>query len=378
MSTPPTSLDPDALAASVEALPGVPQLRAAAGDVPIHLVGGAVRDLLHLVPPDLDVAVEGDPAPIARQLGGEVHAHERFGTVRTVVEGRPVDLARTRTETYPEPGALPVVSWAGIDEDLARRDFTVTAMAVPRSGEPRVLDPFGGAADLEAGLLRVLHERSFEDDPTRAIRAARYASRLDLDLEERTRTWLEASDLRTVSAERAEAELRRLAAEPQALRALALLVEWGVVEADLELGARAHAFATAAGYAGLADPAAVLLAASAVRAGSYSAGAELPAARDLAAADAGLPPSALTAHGRGRAGVELVIARALGANWIDSYVSEWRGVRLEIGGADLLSAGVRQGPEVGRGLAAALGAKLDGKVAGREAELDAALRAAEE
>ena len=349
MSTPPTSVDTHALAASIGALPGVPELRAAAGEVSIHLVGGAVRDLLRSTPADLDVAVEGDPAPIARRLGGEVHAHERFGTVRTVVNGRPLDLARTRTETYPEPGALPVVSWAGIDADLARRDFTVNAMAVPLSGEPRVLDPFGGAADLDAALLRVLHERSFEDDPTRAIRAARYASRLDLDLEEQTRELLAASNLHTVSAERAEAELRRLAGEPQALRALALLVEWGILQADLELGARAHAFATADGYAGLADPASVLLAASAVSAGSFSAGAELGAARELAAGDAGLPPSALTARGRGCDGVELVIARALGAEWIDSYVSEWRGVRLEIGGADLLDAGVDQGPRVGGG-----------------------------
>jgi tRNA nucleotidyltransferase (CCA-adding enzyme) len=378
MSTPPSSVDTHALAASVAALPGVPELRAAAGEVPIHLVGGAVRDLLRSAPADLDVAVEGDPVPIARRLGGEVHAHEHFGTVSTAVDGRPVDLARTRTETYPEPGALPVVSWAGIDEDLARRDFTVNAMAVPLCGEPRVLDPFGGAADLDASLLRVLHERSFEDDPTRTIRAARYASRLDLELEEQTRELLAGSDLRTVSAERAEAELRRLAAEAQAVRGLALLVEWGVVEADLELGARAHAFATADRFAGLADPASVLLAASAVRAGSYSAGAELNAARELAAVDAGLPPSALTAHGRGRGGVELVIARALGAEWIDSYVSEWRGVRLEIGGADLLDAGVRQGPRVGRGLAAALDAKLDGEAGGREAELDVALRAAED
>jgi tRNA nucleotidyltransferase (CCA-adding enzyme) len=99
-------------------------------------------------------------------------------------------------------------------------------------------------------------------------------------------------------------------------------------------------------------------------------------ARGLASLDPALPPSELTAKARGRSGVELVVARALGAEWLDRYVAEWRAVRLEIGGNDLLAKGVPEGPAVGRGLAAALAAKLDGEVEGREEELAKALEAA--
>ncbi len=371
----PTSLDREALAARIERLPGIAELLAAAPGAALYLVGGAVRDLLRSGVPDLDVAVEGDPAPIAARLGADVRLHERFGTAIATIGGHRIDLARTRTERYPSPGALPVVSWAGIAEDLARRDFTINAMAIPLTGEPRVIDPHSGAADLEAGLLRVLHGDSFADDPTRALRAARYAARLDLELSESTRELLGATRLETVSAERVEAELRRLAGEPQAVRALAMLTEWGILEADLELGARAHALARGAPFAGRVDPATVLLAAAAARAGNYAAGAELDAARELAGVSA-TAPSQLAAAARGRSTVALVVARALGAEWVDSYVAEWANVRLEIGGTDLLAAGVDEGPAVGRGLAAALRAKLDGEIADRDAELAVALRAA--
>ena len=108
MSTPPTSLDPDALAGRVEALPGVPELRAAAGDVPAHLVGGAVRDLLARRPFDLDVAVEGDPAA-DRATGWAARFTPTSASARCArswTDG-PVDLARTRTETYPSPARCP-------------------------------------------------------------------------------------------------------------------------------------------------------------------------------------------------------------------------------------------------------------------------------
>src|SRR6476620_3675124 len=229
----------DLAAALRHAHPELDLVREAAQE-PVFLVGGAVRDLLLGHPrADVDLVVEGDAAALAARLGGAAAEHERFGTVKVEVGGHELDIASARIETYPAPGALPVVAPAEtVEVDLGRRDFTINALAIPLAGETRLIDPFGGREDLGAGLLRVLHERSFEDDPTRAIRAARYASRLDLDLEERTREWLVATDLGTVSAERAEAELRRLAAEPQAVRALALLVEWGIVQADLELGAR--------------------------------------------------------------------------------------------------------------------------------------------
>lgn len=377
MPPPATLIDPAELGERVERLPGVAELRAAANGTEIHLVGGAVRDLLlGAERADLDLAVVGDPAPLARRLGGDVRVHERFGTASARFGGGRIDIARTRTETYERPGALPAVSWATLRDDLARRDFSVNAMALPLTGPPALIDLHGGVEDLRAGRLRVLHERSFIDDPTRAVRAARYAARLDLALDPGTAALLGACDLTTVSAERVGAELRRLAAEPQAVHALALLVEWGLAEADLDLAARAHAVAGRAPYAAGADAAAVFLAAASLRVGAYATGAELAAARELADSSE-IAPSALAARARGHSTTELVIARALGAAWVDDYVGKWRDIRLEIGGADLLAAGVPEGPALGRALEASLRAKQDGEASGRDAELAVALQAAE-
>ena len=167
-------------------------------DAPLYLVGGVVRDCL-LLPsspqpglPDIDLAVEGDPAALASALGGpilgRIVGHDRFGTaiIRGAVR---IDIARTRRDRYPHPAALPEVSDAGIEDDLARRDFTLNAAAHaltgPRAG--RLLDPFNGAGDARRRLIRVLHDASFRDDPTRIVRACRYAARLDAKLEPGTR-----------------------------------------------------------------------------------------------------------------------------------------------------------------------------------------------
>jgi tRNA nucleotidyltransferase/poly(A) polymerase len=133
---------------------------------------------------------------------------------------------RREPRPTPTPGRCRV-SAASIEEDLARRDFTINAMAVPLKGDPELLDPHGGLDDLRAGLLRVLHERSFVDDPTRALRAARYAARFDYTLESTTEKLLRDADLSTVSEDRIQGELRRIAAEAEPARALALIVEWG-------------------------------------------------------------------------------------------------------------------------------------------------------
>src|SRR5215203_4920101 len=199
---------------------------------PVYLVGGAVRDLLLGRPrADVDLVVEGDAAILAGRLGGAEVEHERFGTVKVKVEGHEIDIASARTETYSKPGALPTVAPAdSVEVDLRRRDFTINAMAIPLDGEPRVVDPHGGQADLRAGLLRVLHTGSFVDDPTRAIRAARYAARFDFDLEPGTERSLRQTDLTTVSADRRRAELERLAAEKTACEGFELLADWGLID----------------------------------------------------------------------------------------------------------------------------------------------------
>jgi tRNA nucleotidyltransferase (CCA-adding enzyme) len=357
MSSRRAKIDPGRLAELLGALPGVDRVRAAAREVPVYLVGGAVRDLLlGRTRSDLDFAVEGDAAALGLRLGGEVRAHERFATATVRLDGGQLDLATARSETYPRPGALPEVRPASLAEDLARRDFTVNAMAVPLLGEPELIDPCGGRADLEQGVLRALHDRSFVDDPTRALRAA---------------ALLRAADLGTVSADRVEAELRKLAREEQARRGFELLRDWGLVElgdddAPRQIDAVAELL-EAEPWAGVADRQEAVLAAALGR------GADR--ARALAAATPARPSEAVELA-RDVDPVTLTLARARGAGWLDEYAESWRDVRLEIDGDDLIAAGIPEGPAVGRGLAAATRAKLDGDVSGAEEELRVALEAA--
>jgi tRNA nucleotidyltransferase (CCA-adding enzyme) len=360
-----------AAAAAHDAYPWLQRLADASSD-PVYLVGGAVRDLLlGRERGDVDVVVEGDAAALARSLGGEVVEHERFRTAKANLEGTRIDLASARTESYERPGALPDVEPAGIEQDLGRRDFTINAMALPLQGEGRLLDPHRGQADLETGQLRVLHAGSFRDDPTRALRAARYAARFDFGLDEQTESLLRQSDLDTVSDERRAAELRRIAAEPAAPEALRLLSEWGLTDAGPEQLDLARAVTELLDYPPWSGVAARQDAVLAAIEGPP------PRAAELARAQPRRPSEAVEAA-RGAAPAELALARALGGEWLDPYVSEWRNVGLEISGADLVEAGVPEGPAVGRGLEEALRRKLDGELDGREEELKVALDVARE
>ncbi|HET6571418.1 MAG TPA: hypothetical protein VFG58_08030 [Solirubrobacterales bacterium] len=352
-----------------------PELNAvrAASEDPVYLVGGAVRDLLLGLPrSDVDLVVVGDAAALAARLGADPVEHERFATAKATLDGHEIDIATARSETYARPGALPEVEPAAdIETDLARRDFTINAIALPLRGEPAPVDPFGGAADLEAGLLRALHERSFADDPTRAVRAARYAARFGFGLEPRTEELLRSADLETVSADRRRSELLRLAGEDEAVRGFELLADWGLIEprpGGLALAASVDELLAAPPWSGTAPRDAALLAAAAGPAGGEEALAHESPDR----------PSRAVELANGRDAVELLLARALGAEWLDRYLERWRHVRLEIDGDDLIAAGVPQGPALGRGLQRALSRKLDGELDGRDEELTVALEAAAE
>src|SRR5215212_11853524 len=173
-----SQIDPTRLPELVENLPGIEALRGIAEIVPAYLVGGAVRDLLlGIEGVDLDLAIDGDPEALAGAPGFEIEREGLFLTGRLELGELKIDVARTRAESYPRPGALPEVRPAPIAEDLARRDFTVNAMAFPIAEHAQLIDPHGGLEDLRAGRLRVLHGESFVDDPTRALRAARYGAR---------------------------------------------------------------------------------------------------------------------------------------------------------------------------------------------------------
>src|SRR3954464_6111046 len=161
------------------------------GEEAVYVVGGAVRDvLLGRTPHALDFVVEGDAVAVARRaaerLGGRVTVHERFGTATVEAAEATFDLAGARRERYERPGALPEVELgASLRDDLARRDFTVNAIALHLADGALTFHP-GACEDLDARRLRVLHDGSFADDPTRLLRMARYAARLAFAVEPHT------------------------------------------------------------------------------------------------------------------------------------------------------------------------------------------------
>ena len=395
------------LARLLPALHGLP--------APVYLVGGAVRDLLRgEVSVDLDLALEGDADRIANELagrlGGTAMTHERFGTATVRTEELSADLATTRREVYAEPGALPIVERASLAEDLGRRDFTVNAMAISLCGDElgTLHDPHGGRRDLDAGLIRVLHERSFLEDPTRLLRALRYEARLGFVLEAETerlaRDAAAAGAPGTVSGARIADELIDLLSEPDAPVAVARLRELGLdralhpaVDADAALVTSAQLGALETG----ASPALAGLAALCVRGLESPASdlerwlgglgllaserdAVLRAARRAPALAtelrSPLRPSELHALLGGEPAEALALALALGAppDPILRYLAERPSARLEITGEDLLAAGVPESPSIGRALRETLRRKLDGEISGREEELGTALALARE
>ncbi len=379
------------------------------GEPPVHLVGGAVRDvLLGRGVREFDLVTEGDVEALAARLAGAAVVHGRFGTASLRRDGRRIDLARARRERYPSPGALPEVEPAPLAEDLGRRDFTVNAIALtltgPAAGELRAVD--GALRDLAEGRLRVLHDRSFLEDPTRLLRLARYAARLQFDPDARTGELigeaLAAGALATISGDRLGAELRLLLAEPDPAAALATLDGLGIAAA-IEPGfglrdtdpslvraardlladaARDGTLVLGLALDGVPEPrrepllsrlgwpaeerdAALALAEGRRRLAVRLEHADRPS--EIAVAVHGASPELIAAAGA-TAGSD---GRRAAERWRD----ELRHVRPAIGGADLLAAGVPSGPEVGAGLRAALAAKLDGTADGPEEELAEALRA---
>ena len=408
---------PPALAAFLSDAAG----RAVALGAPLHLVGGAVRDLLlDRVPLDLDLVLAGDAATLAGDLAaayGLKHtAYRAFGTFTLVLTGPLVpplpaspylNLVTARRETYPAPAALPVVTFGTLADDLARRDFTINALALPLAppGGP-LLDPHGGQADLQAGLIRILHDRSFTDDPTRIFRAARYAARFGFRVEPQTFALLQAEvaggGIARLSGARIRNELFRILDEADPAPVLARLAEWGVLAAidpvlrwDAERAGDVQRVATVA--AGSA-PASVLprhralLAAwlsgcdpAPVRAAAARLHLDGPAAAlvtGLASARAALweplaqpiqPPSRLADLLRPYPPAVLWLLRALHADptaqrQLAEYHTTLAAVQPELTGSDLAALGVPRGPAYRTILAALRAARLDGSLTTRADE----------
>ncbi|MGI8845377.1 MAG: hypothetical protein ACR2HC_04270, partial [Thermoleophilaceae bacterium] len=388
----------------VRAAPGLePVLATLEGLPPAYLVGGMVRDLLRgEAALDLDVAIEGDGVTaaqeIARRLGGTVVRHERFGTATVTAERIVLDVASTRTEWYPEPGTLPRVRPAPLPADLSRRDFTVNAMAIALSGDQlgRLHDPLHGAADIDAKLIRVLHDGSFLDDPTRLIRAIRYATRLDYELELETErlalTAIEGGAPVTVSGPRVREELLRLLAESDAAGAVNRLHGLGLdralhpelhADADLVASAELGALETGADRA-LAGLAALVTADSlslavwldrlqVTRAERDRVVGAARAAPEIAAALAlrDRRPSELAALLRGESPETLALTLAMGAPAppILDWIHRLRHVHLEITGDDLRAAGVAESRALSHALATTLDHQPNSELADRHNKL---------
>lgn len=369
------------LGQEVASLPLAAAIQAATTD-PTYLVGGAVRDLLFGSEAlDLDFAVDGPLDPVIAALGGDATVHERFETASIqLTDGVVVDLARTRREAYPHPGAMPETSPAPIETDLARRDFSVNAMAVPLASPDHLLDPFDGVSDLEMGCLRTLHPDSFRDDPTRALRGARYSARLGLDPTPETSRQLSDLDLSSVSEQRIGFEILLCAEEECGFGALSKAVDWGILETPgrrRDLLSRICRIAESDPWRSYLDSTSVSTTDVLSQSVTVSSKGEPESFRRLEELIDADPKSGseIAELVSGEAPQILVAARAEGAIWLDRWCEELRSIGLEIKGDDLLAAGVEPGPLIGLGLAAALSARMDGLAGGSEAELAVALAA---
>jgi tRNA nucleotidyltransferase (CCA-adding enzyme) len=378
----------------------------------VYLVGGTVRDILLGEPNfDVDIAVEGDAIGLARSvadaLDGRVRAHSKFGTAVVVYrDDQRIDVVTARTEFYDAPAALPSVEHATIREDLFRRDFTINAMAVSLKGEDfgRLVDPFHGRRDLEAKTIRVLHNLSFIDDPTRIFRAIRYESRHGFRMDEHSqrlaRGTIEMGLVGDLSSARLRDELIALLEEGDAGASILRLAELGaggaihphlaadeeaveLLERLRELNERYRtgippwrlAFESLARRMPPDEIYDWLQRLKVQRRDAERiAWAVTVGPRLVERLRGDTPePAEIVALAEPYAPDAPLFALALAdPEPLHEYFERLRDVRLEVSGADLAKLGVGESPQVGEILAELRRRKLNGQLDGRESELAAA------
>lgn len=391
---------------------------ARAGGQEVWVVGGLVRDLLlGAGSRDVDLAVVGDgpafAARLAGRLGAAVERHPPFETAHLVWREVEVDVVSTRRETYPEPAALPRVERGSLWEDLARRDFTVNALAVPVADFPggELVDPMGGVDDLRRRVLRVHHPRSFVDDPTRVLRGVELEARLRFRLDEASErlavACVAAGGLTALSGARLREAWRRTFGRGKALRrmverlgALGALRALGLAAPEEGAGAIAERLETWLGTARGArvdlppvgdlvlasllfdaDAAPRLAAAYGLTGGPADRVADWPRRARVAVAglsNASSPAAAERAVEELSGGELLALAARLPeaqAAVAADVLLRQRPFRLLVTGDDLVERGIPEGPAVGRALEGTRRARLDGLLA-PEDELAYALRLA--
>ncbi|HOL03891.1 MAG TPA: CBS domain-containing protein [Fervidobacterium sp.] len=210
-------------------------------NISVYVVGGFVRDLLLGIPNyDLDIVVEGNGIEFAKHVGRQLNAtvvpYDKFFTASVVFkDGFKIDVATARTEYYEQPGKLPQVDISTIRKDLHRRDFTINAMAIKLNPSEygTLYDFFNCQKDLKDGIIRVLYNLSFIEDPTRMIRAIRFEQRYDFKMEPSTlellKKNLEENYLERVSGARIRQEIEKILVEENSLKAIRRMAELGMI-----------------------------------------------------------------------------------------------------------------------------------------------------
>ncbi len=368
----------------------------------VYLVGGPVRDALLGFPlMDLDFSVEGDAVGLARHIAkrtdGELTVHPRFETASVTWSQVRVDLVTARSETYPGPGQLPVITPGTIGDDLARRDFTINAMALPLSRKgPGILDPFGGLTDLAEGIIRALHIDSFRDDPTRMLRAVRYEQRFGFGIDAKYLARMGAAvsmgHMDAVSGDRWRRELEKILEEPAPGVALARATQLGLLGGIHPAWRDYPGLPHLAGLGGDAwdrnDWLAALFNHLAPEEGDavidrlrlsgrdteLARGTMLLRNAEVDVLNAASRPSSLyrllsvfdaaAVSSRAKLTRDPTVSRLL-----QEYSEDLRHVRPEITGEKLLDMGVPKGPSVGRILERLREARMDGLVSNEEDEV---------
>ena len=374
----------------------------------VYIVGGVVRDLiLGREPGDADLSVVGDAGAFSRALAGRLGAarptESEFLTFKITLgntsEGATsIDVVTARAETYPEPAALPDVVPSSIKDDLERRDFTVNSMGISLSDSDwgNLVDPMNGLGDIMRKRIRVLHDASFIDDPTRLFRAVRYAVRLDFSIDSTTKSLIDDSlgKVDRLSGARLRNEFELMLGEPKRVEILHEAEDLGLLAAispGLRIGSRSLEVMESGASTRFED----LLALSTF--GLTQAEAEQVAKRFDG-------PEMWTKTIRGNPELADLVAvldrsdirRSEVAEILDSvplqsirayiaagpplprrdrmieYIDKIRFERPEITGDDLIAAGIEEGPVIGQLIDIVRRARLDGQVKTKQEELDLA------
>lgn len=374
----------------------------------VYVVGGVVRDLiLGREPVDADISVVGDAGAFSGALAGRLGAarptESEFLTFKITLgntrEGATsIDVVTARAETYPEPAALPDVVPSSIKDDLERRDFTVNSMGISLSDSDwgNLVDPMNGLGDIMRKRIRVLHDASFTDDPTRLFRAVRYAVRLDFSIDSTTKSLIDDSlgKVDRLGGARLRNEFELMLGEPKRVEILHEAEDLGLLAAispGLRIGSRSLEVMESGASTRFED----LLALS-------TFGLTQDEAEQVAKRFDG--PEMWTKTIRGNPELADLVAvldrsdirRSEVAEILDSvplqsirayiaagpplprrdrmieYIDKIRFERPEITGDDLIAAGIEEGPVIGQLIDIVRRARLDGQVKTKQEELDLA------